>query len=38
MLSKAIGQLLGIVKGIQESHWEMLKGYWIASEQPSRVL
>jgi hypothetical protein len=33
MLLKAIGQLLITAKRVLESHWEMPKGYWIASEQ-----
>jgi hypothetical protein len=33
MLLKAIGKLLGNVKKVLESHWEMPKGCWIVSGQ-----
>jgi hypothetical protein len=33
MLLKAVGQLLGTAKRVQESRWEMPKGYSKASEQ-----
>jgi hypothetical protein len=33
MLLKAAEQLLGTAKRVQESHWEMPKGCWPASEK-----
>jgi hypothetical protein len=30
---KAVGQPLGTSKRVEESRWEMRKGYWIASGQ-----
>jgi hypothetical protein len=33
MLLKAVGQLLGITKGVLEIRWEMPKGYWKAAGQ-----
>jgi hypothetical protein len=33
MLLKVIGQPLGTAKRVQESRWEMPKGYWKASGQ-----
>jgi hypothetical protein len=33
MLLKVIGQPLGTAKRLFKSHWEMPKGYWIASGQ-----
>ncbi len=37
MLLKTIVQPLGIAKRVQESRWEMPKGYWRASGQFLRV-
>jgi hypothetical protein len=31
MLLKVIGQSIGCTKRVYGSHWEMRKGYWIAS-------
>jgi hypothetical protein len=33
MLLKTVGQPLGTAKMVEESQWEMAKGYWKASGQ-----